>query len=179
MRISGCFALVSVCSARSRDGLLSSDPISLLMRTFVARPESAHARRTLSSGSAPKTGSISRASTSVCTRRPKCGPGPSPMYTLHPLVVVGDARATRRAYRIAHVETSGSRLQRASVYRRQWYRRDARQEGGRIKCLTADTMPRNTHARARTHTDPPSRARLSRTQARIVTSVAKRLTTKR
>lgn len=102
-------------------------------------------------------------------RRPKCGSS----YVRHPLL--GRVVHGRRAYRIAHGETTWLGYN-VRTYRRQWHRRDARQEGGRIKCLTADTMLRYTH----THTHAIVNAIVSApgtARAHIVTSAAKRLTT--
>lgn len=64
------------------------------------------------------------------------------------LVVVQTTDVSYRTRR-----NDAARLQRRA-YRRQWHRRDARQEGGRIKCLTVDTMPH-------TYTDTRSLRRAS------------------
>lgn len=106
-------------------------------------------------------------------RRPKCGSS----YVRHPLL--GRVVHGRRAYRIAHGETTWLGYN-VRTYRRQWHRRDARQEGGRIKCLTADTMLRYTHTHTHIHTRAIVNAIVSApgtARAHIVTSAAKRLTT--
>lgn len=100
-------------------------------------------------------------------RRPKCGSS----YVRHTLVAggcTGDGRI------VSHTEKRrGSVTTRA--YRRQWHRRDARQEGGRIKCLTHATQ---CHVHIPIHGRSAEQARLlvHRARTHIVTSVAKRLT---